>query len=132
MNPFERIAMGRPATTPESEEIDDFLAFGMLRGIRDRAVMLELRLRDGTILGLHYSWLERAEFDPSTGITLTFGGHTVTITGRNLNGCGDAEPQVRMFSSILRHRVAWIREGTRADGFTVEKGATFVERITCV
>src|SRR5258707_5878740 len=69
----------------DANDFDDLGAFGWLRGVRDRALMLELRRRDGSALALGYAWLERAEFDPSEGITLCFGGKTVRITGRNLD-----------------------------------------------
>jgi hypothetical protein len=45
----------------------DLGAFGFLRGVRDRAVMLELRWKDGSVVAFAYAWLERAGFDPSEG-----------------------------------------------------------------
>lgn len=130
MNPLDRLTKSKANAAPETEEIDDHQSFGVVRGIRERAVMLELRQKDGSILALHYSWLERAEFDPSTGITLTFGGHTVKLTGRNLNGHGDTEPQVRLFASLVRHRVAWVCESGGDDVFRVSPGMTFIDRIS--
>src|SRR5258707_872219 len=97
-----------PAVPVESEVTDDFGSFGWLRGIRERAIMLELRRRDGSIAALGYSWLERAEFDPSDGIVLYFGGRTVKIAGQNLNA--ESRPNVRLFSGIVRQRVPWIQE----------------------
>ncbi len=75
---------------PARESEDDPVnlgAFGWLRGVRDRAVMPELRRKDGSV-ALAYAWLERADFDPSQGITLKFGAEKVKITGRNLNAEG--------------------------------------------
>ncbi len=66
--------------SPEAEQLDDLGAFGWLRGVRDRAVMLELRRKDGNILAVGYAWLDKAEFNPSQGITLSLGGQTITHT----------------------------------------------------
>jgi hypothetical protein len=46
--------------------------FGWLRGIRDTAIMFDIRHRDGHITAFNYNVLDRAEFDPSEGITLKF------------------------------------------------------------
>jgi len=111
----------------ESETTSDLGAFGWLRGVRDRAIMLELRKKNGNVLAIGYGWLERVEFDPSDGITLHLVGQKIRIKGRNLNG--DARPQVRLFQGITQHKVAWIQE---ADGPTVlqaGKSATVIEQI---
>ena len=96
----------------ESGITENLNAFGWLRGIRDRAVMFEMRQRNGNIIALGYHWLERAEFDPSEGITIFFGGQKIVIKGRNLNA--EVRPQVRLFDGILRHRVPWIQEADRS------------------
>jgi len=111
----------------ESEPIDDFTAFGFLRGTRDRSLMLELRKKDGNVIALGYAWLEKAEFDPSVGITLHFGSQKITIRGRNLNA--EIRPNVRLFQSLLRHRVPWIQEADEATTMRSGKGETLVERI---
>ncbi len=90
------------------DQTDDLGAFGWLRGPRERAVMLELRKRDGNSIALSYALLERAEFDPSIGITLFFMGQGIVIRGRNLNQ--EVRPSVRLYEGILRHRVTWLRE----------------------
>jgi hypothetical protein len=93
---------------PDESEIDDLGVFGFLRGSRERAVMLELRKRNGNILAVGYGWLERAEFDPSEGITLHLVGRTIRLKGRNLNS--EIRPHVRFFEALARHRVPWIQE----------------------
>ena len=90
------------------EPCDDHVVFGWLRGARDRSVMLELRKKNGNILAVGYAWLDRAEFDPSVGITLCLGGQKIIIRGRNLNT--EVRPEVRLFQGICRHRVPWIQE----------------------
>jgi len=112
----------------DSDECDDLGAFGWLRGIRDRATMLELRKKDGRILAIGYAWLERAEFDPSAGIALHAGDTRVHIAGRNLNG--SAESTFRLFEGLTRHRVPWIKEASQADFLGTVSTACLVESIT--
>ncbi len=106
---------------------DNLGAFGYLRGIRDRAVMLELQRRDGSIMAIGYSWLERVEYDPSDGITLSASGRRIRIRGRNLNVVD--RPQVQLFQAIVRHRITWIREGTNDEHMTTDEHLTIIESI---
>jgi hypothetical protein len=112
----------------ESETADDLAAFGWLRGVRDRAVMLELRKKNGNVLAIGYGWLERVEFDPSDGITLHLVGQKIRIKGRNLNS--EAWPNVRLFQGITRHKVAWIQEADGPTAMQAGKSATLVTEIT--
>lgn len=105
----------------------DLGAFGWLRGQHDRAPMLELRKKDGNIIAFPYTWLERAQFDPSDGILLKFGVEKVKITGRNLNA--EVRPNVRLFAGIVRHRVPWIQEADQAAAMEASREATVVETI---
>lgn len=95
-----------PAEPPP--EAEDLGAFGFLRGIRDRAVMLQLCKRNGNILAVGYGYIERAEFDPTEGITLLASGRKIQIKGRNLNA--EARPGIRLFEGLTRHKVSWVRE----------------------
>ncbi|HWB12753.1 MAG TPA: hypothetical protein VG826_26240 [Pirellulales bacterium] len=115
-----------PTRTGE-EEPSDLGAFGWLRGVHERAAMLELRKKDGSIVAFAYAWLERAEFDPSQGITLRFGPQKVRITGRNLNA--EPRPNVRLFAGIVRHRVPWIQEADRPAAIGAGRGTPVVESI---
>jgi hypothetical protein len=110
----------------KSDDTEDFGAFGRLRG-RERAIMLELRKKDGNILAIGYSWLERVEFDPSEGITLHFAGQKIKIKGRNLNG--EARPNVRLFRGITRHKVPWIQEANGATGMQAGNDSTIIDKI---
>jgi hypothetical protein len=116
-----------PEVTDETEAADDLGAFGWLRGVRDRAIMLELRKKDGNIVAIGYSWLERVEFDRSEGITLYVMGQKIGIKGRNLNG--EVRPNVRLFQGIVRHKVPWIQEAEPTAGLRAERQATIVEDI---
>lgn len=123
----KRPAPDAPKPESETEEAEDCGCFGWLRGVRDRSIMLELRKKDGHILAVGYSWLERVEFDPSEGITLHLPGQKVKITGSGLNA--DARPTVRLFDGIIRHRVPWVREMDRAEGLAADRETVFVEQI---
>jgi len=112
---------------PDVESVDDCGAFGWLRGIRESARMLELRKKDGNILAVGYGWLERVEFNPSEGITLSIVGRTIRIKGRHLNG--EARPSVRLFEGITRHRVPWLQEADEPDTLEAGEDATVIERI---
>lgn len=128
-SPFaSRLAAAAPKREPEPEEDaggeESLGAFGLLRGVRDRAVMLELRRRDGSMVAFNYAWLERIDFDASDGIVLKFGGHTVKIAGRNLGGGG-----ARLLDGICRHRVPWIQESDSAAERRADRTATIIEQI---
>ena len=119
--------IGIAAENAEADACDDLGAFGWLRGIRDRAVMLELRRKDGSIVAIGYGWLERVQFDPSEGITLSAAGQKIRIRGRNLNA--EVRPTVRLFEGITRHRVPWIQEADRATGLEAGDRETVIDAI---
>lgn len=106
---------------------DDLGSFGWLRGVRDRALMLELRKKDGTIAALPYAYIERADFDPSHGITLYVMGKQVRIKGRNLNG--EIRPHVHLFNGITRHRVPWLRQANGNAAGIASDNDTVIESI---
>ncbi|MDP9175803.1 MAG: hypothetical protein M3O30_18335 [Planctomycetota bacterium] len=110
-----------------TDESEDFVVFGWLRGARERAVSLELRRRTGNILAIGYGWIERLEFNPSEGIILHCGKQTIKVKGRNLNG--DMRPQVRLFEGICRHRVPFIAEADQAAILQAGKNAIIIESI---
>jgi hypothetical protein len=107
--------------------VDDLGCFGWLRGHRDRALMLELRKKTGAIQAIGYSWLQKIEFEPSSGITLWCPGQKVRIVGRNLNT--DSGSKIRLFEGLTRHKVLWIREATEIGQFELPESATSIERI---
>ena len=121
-------ATNEPAVGVEGDATDDLGAFGWLRGVQDRAIMLEIRHKDGSITARGYSWLQGADFDPSTGITLNFSGERFSITGRNLNA--EARQNIRLFAGILRHRVPWIQEADRPTVMAAGKDAVVIEAIS--
>jgi hypothetical protein len=106
---------------------EDLGAFAFMRGVHDRALMLELRFKDGKRRALAYAWLHEVEFDPSNGITLHFGTKKVRIIGQNLNA--EARPNVRLFDALARHRVPWIQEASGAASWTADRAATTIDEI---
>src|SRR5207302_1327183 len=76
-------------TDQDAREEDSCPAFGYLRGIRDTALAVELRLCDGNSEWHAYNRLESWRFNPSAGLLLKFtGGDVVTlvlIRGSNLD-----------------------------------------------
>ena len=82
---FCRSKQQNPPGEDDQDPVIDNWGFGWLRGVREISQMLEIRHRDGRSSAFNYATLDRAEFDPSEGITLHFGGKTVKIIGRHLN-----------------------------------------------
>lgn len=120
---------GSPAISalPDCEELEDYGAFGWLREARDKAIMLELRKRDGNVRAIGYAWLQEVHLDPSREITLCIPGGKINIIGRNLNA--ESKPNIRLFQGITRHKVAFIQE---ADEVMIMKSGdsdTFIGRI---
>jgi hypothetical protein len=111
----------------ERDDLDDYGAFGLLRGVRDRALFLELRDKRGNIRAFGYSWLHQMEFDPSIGITLSFASKQVKLVGRNLNA--EIRPNVRLFQGITRQRVPYIQEADEATIMRAKDHETIIERI---
>ena len=116
-----------PELAVEPIAYDDLRCFGWLRGIRETALMLELRQKTGNIVAIGYGWVDGLEFDPSEGIFLDVGDRRIHIRGRNLNA--ELRPGVRLFEGIVRHRVPWIREIDLAQSMEADPRACIVESI---
>ena len=112
----------------EAEVTEDLVSFGWLRGIRDRALSLELRKKTGNIVAIGYSYIEKMEFDASGCITLHGPGQTFRIKGRNLNA--EVRLSIRLFEGICRHKVPWVREADEPTEMRAGQNATIVEEIT--
>ena len=118
----------KPDDSGDATEADDDLgSFGWLRGMRERAVMLELRHKDGNITAIGYAYIEKIEFDPSAGITLHALGKVIIIQGRNLNT--EVRPNVRLFQGLTKHRVPWIQAADEPARQDTSPVSTIVERI---
>jgi hypothetical protein len=104
-----------PTPEPEVEGAEaSCAAFGYLRGIRDQAVAVELRFRDGNRLWFPYAWLGTWQYNPSEGLLLKFSGdlvYLVLIRGSNLDQpLSEGAPINLTQAGFQRHRVLWLRE----------------------
>ena len=106
----------------DDQDTDNLGAFGFLRGTSDRAEMLELRRKTGNIRAIGYGWIEKIDFDPSTGVTIYAGDERIRIKGRNLNAV--AGRPISMLGGIMRHRVPWIMESDQSK--TLQAGGSDV------
>lgn len=130
-NVFRQFSSRLPAPQAkeaEPEGTDDYGAFSILRGVRDRALMLELRRKDGSVTAFGFGWLEQVTYDPSDGLTLYFGSHKVTIVGSNLGI--EVRPNVRLLDGLVRHRVPWIREASEPEVMKATPNSLVIEGIT--
>jgi hypothetical protein len=103
-----------PTKEPEVEGVEaSCAAFGYLRGIEDKAVAMEFRLRDGNRMGFPYAWLGTWQYNPSEGLLLKFSGdivYLVLIRGSNLDQPLNEGPINLTQAGLQRHRVLWLRE----------------------
>jgi hypothetical protein len=120
------ILQGKPAETDLGEA--SCKAFGYLRGIRDQAVAVEFRFRNGNSMWFPYSWLGNWQFNPSEGLLLKFTGdviYLVLIRGSNLDRPLNDGAINLTRGGLQRHRVLWLREMTEEESRQVgETGPT--------
>jgi hypothetical protein len=115
----------------ESDE-DSCPAFGYLRGLRERALAVELRFRDGNRDYFSYSHLASWRYNPSVGLLLKFTDDLVTlvlIRGSNLDalvGSGTVNLTDRGFQ---RHRISWVREMDEDELRKAGEGEPTIDRI---
>ena len=128
-----RTAPPRPdAETRHAEEDEQQCpAFGYLRGVRERALLLECRFRDGNTEAFSYGWLGRVSYVASAGLLLRFSGdrlYWVLIEGANLDrALADGVSLHR--KGLLRHRVTWVREMSAEELRRAGPDAVTVEHI---
>jgi hypothetical protein len=100
---------------------EHYRAFGVAADSFERFLsMIEVRLRTGNRLLFAYHSLARAEWNPSSGITLLFPDVAVELRGRNL---GD------LFSAIREQRAAWVCEADRPTEELTPPAAAVIEFI---
>lgn len=120
---------GKQENAASDEE--ECAAFGYLRGIRDRALMLEFRQRNGNSRAFPYSWLGPVRYDPSHGLLLKFVGdmnYLVLIEGSNVNGL--VKETINLYDrGIQRHRITWVREMERREMDGARPGDVTIDRI---
>jgi hypothetical protein len=114
----------------EEPDEESCSAFGFLRGVRDRALALELRFADGNSEGFAYSCLVSWRFNPSVGLMLKFTGDVVTlvlIRGSNLDKL--VNDSVDLPHGIQRHRIMWVREMDKAEAHQVGRTGPTIDKI---
>jgi hypothetical protein len=97
----------------EDTEEESCPAFGYLRGMHERAQMVEFRFRNGNSLWCPYAWLGPWHYNPSVGVLLKFTGDVVTlvlICGSNLNAKVNGGAMNLTDRGFQRHRVTFVRE----------------------
>lgn len=128
INLNERILSRRPAVPDDDPDAaDDCGCYGLLRGVKERAVMLDLHLKTGNRVAFAYALLDRVTYDPSAGLTLRFYGVEVKLVGRNLARPGASGAS--LLDALHRHRVPWIREVDELQSWPVAPDVTVVTQI---
>lgn len=100
-------------TENAAQEEDTCPAFGFLRGIRDHALALELKYRDGNSDWFEYSHLYAWRYNPSVGLLLRYTGDVVSlvlIRGSNLDAKVSGQEINLTDRGIQRHRITFVRE----------------------
>ena len=106
-----------PQSDEDLEEESRCAAFGFLRGVRDRALALELRFQNGNTEFFPYSWLGPWQYNPSAGLLLKFTGDVVSlvlIRGSNLDATVN-QGAVSLPHGFQRHRITFVREMDEAE-----------------
>ncbi len=104
------------AQTEQAEEEGKY--FGFDRQENGRALMFELRTRDGRRSALPYSYVTRADFNPDKGIEIFVSNVVVLVKGRGLDV---------VFPYLLQNRLTWMKEDS--SGMDTEEETVFVEEI---
>jgi hypothetical protein len=118
------------AAGQEESDEQSCSAFGFLRGVRDRALALELRFANGNSDWLANSCLVSWRFNPSVGLMLKFTGDVVTlvlIRGSNLDAL--VNDSVDLPHGIQRHRIMWVREMDKAETRQVGQAGPTIDKI---
>jgi len=110
---------------PQHEpEVTDAIEASQDARARSRdAVMLDLRLNDGSIESFAYVYLARVRFVPGDVIELHFGKDAVRIVGRNL---------ARLRETIAEHRTRFVQEGADGEDGLKTPDAVHVDQIEIV
>jgi hypothetical protein len=103
---------GRQPPKKADDESASCLAYSYLRGLHDRALAVEFRLRTGNREFLPYALLGPWRYNPSVGLLLKFSGDNVTlvlIRGSNLDVV--VNDAVNLTDrGLQRHRILAVRE----------------------
>ncbi len=130
-NMLDRLSKDKGGEKDSDEE--SCLAFGYLRGLRERALAVEFRLRTGDREWLSYSCLVSWRHNPSVGLLLKFTtGDAVTlvlIRGSNLDMLVGHSLINLTDRGLQRHRITWIREMDEEELRKAGEGQPTVDKI---
>lgn len=120
---------------PEMEDESEGRCYGYLRGVRERALVLEFRRqKEGDTVAFPYGWLGPSRYHPSLGILLVFSAGElfgVRIRGRNLNK--ESEKGISLFDrGIAKHRITYVSEMQEKESHTAGDQECVVERIEII
>jgi hypothetical protein len=126
----------RPGTDapPQSEE-GECPAFGYLRGLDARALMVEFRFLDRNSESYPYSNLASCRHNPSVGLLLKFTSDVTTlvlIRGSNLDALVEDKAINLTDRGFQRHRILWVRELDEDEKCSVGNSGPTVDKIEVV
>jgi len=108
---------------PEPEETEAAESFQQARARSREAIMLDVKLNDGTVESFDYSLPKRVTYTPNGTLVLRFGLDKITLRGSNLE---------RVRQAITEGRARSIQEGTEAEQDVKPEDAAHIERIEIV
>jgi hypothetical protein len=89
----------KPDVPDETEKAQGFSTLNAAK--RQSQLMLNFRYKNGSSLGLSYTYLRAITFDPTVGIILEMAGYKIVLQGANLQ---------KLCRRLLIHSVASIQE----------------------
>jgi hypothetical protein len=114
----QQLIQPEPRYEPEVEEAME--TYQEARSRSREALMLDVRLTNGTVVSFDYAHLAKSRFLPDGRIVLRFGRDEVTAEGKNL---------LRLYSAITEHRARFIQEGTEAEEGLKPEDASHIDKI---
>jgi hypothetical protein len=111
----------KPAAPRHEPEVENNIHEYQEARARSREVlMLDVRLRNGTIMSFDYAHLVKSRFEPEGKIVLRFGRDKVIAEGKNL---------LQLYGKITEHRQRFIKEGTEAEETLKPEDAAHIDKI---
>jgi hypothetical protein len=107
-----------PRHEPEVEEARE--SHQNARQHSREAIMLDVKMGDGSIESFPYAWLSRVRYQPGDTLTLRFGKNEINVEGRNLS---------RLREIVSEHRARFIQEGTEGEEGLKPEDAAHIDRI---
>lgn len=108
----------QPRHEPEVEEARESYQHG--RANSRESIMLDVKMKDGSIESFPYNWLKRVRYSPGDTLVLRFDEDEVSIEGRNLSHLRDA---------VSEHRARSIQEGEVSEQGLKPEDAAHITRI---